>query len=117
MTVVQSYARTGSAVRRLSCAYNGSSLMSFDDFVDLIAKGAVLRKGERLRSRFCKFIKGMHLLTILRLHHPDQSRISSDPRDSIFTAHLFVSDTEELCRYVAVASYIAGVKLRRSSCR
>jgi hypothetical protein len=25
---------------------------------DLIAKGAVLRKGERLRSRFCKFIKG-----------------------------------------------------------
>lgn len=25
---------------------------------DLIAKGAVLRKGERLRSRFCKFVKG-----------------------------------------------------------
>ncbi|GAA5822340.1 hypothetical protein JCM10212_005681 [Sporobolomyces blumeae] len=45
----------------------------------LIAKGAVLRKGERLRSRFCKFIK--------------------DPRDSIFTAHLFVSDSEELYRY------------------
>ncbi|GAA5992968.1 hypothetical protein JCM5350_003063 [Sporobolomyces pararoseus] len=45
----------------------------------LIAKGAVLRKGERLRSRFCKFIR--------------------DPRDSIFTAHLFVSDSEELYRY------------------
>ncbi|GAA5942528.1 Hsp70 family protein [Sporobolomyces koalae] len=45
----------------------------------LIAKGAVLRKGERLRSRFCKFVK--------------------DPRDSIFTAHLFVSDSEDLYRY------------------
>ncbi|GAA6022340.1 hypothetical protein JCM10207_003291 [Rhodosporidiobolus poonsookiae] len=45
----------------------------------LIAKGAVLRKGERLRSRFCKYIK--------------------DPHDSVFTAHLFVSDSEELYRY------------------
>ncbi|BGP03164.1 protein of heat shock protein Hsp70 family [Rhodotorula toruloides] len=45
----------------------------------LIAKGAVLRKGERLRSRFCKFVK--------------------DPRDSVFTAHLFVSNSEELYRY------------------
>lgn len=45
----------------------------------LIAKGAVLRKGERLRSRFCKFIK--------------------DPHDSVFTAHLFVSNSEELYRY------------------
>ncbi|GAA5899591.1 hypothetical protein JCM6882_001158 [Rhodosporidiobolus microsporus] len=45
----------------------------------LIAKGAVLRKGERLRSRFCKYIK--------------------DPHDSIFTAHLYVSDSEELYRY------------------
>ncbi|ORY76553.1 hypothetical protein BCR35DRAFT_120949 [Leucosporidium creatinivorum] len=45
----------------------------------LVAKGAVLRKGERLRSRFCKFVK--------------------DPHDSIFTAQLFVSDTEELYRY------------------
>ncbi|KAG0661661.1 hypothetical protein C6P46_003882 [Rhodotorula mucilaginosa] len=41
--------------------------------------GAVLRKGERLRSRFCKFIK--------------------DPHDSVFTAHLFVSNSEELYRY------------------
>lgn len=46
---------------------------------DLIAKGAVLRKGERLRSRFCKYVK--------------------DPRDSVFTAHLFVSNSEELYRY------------------
>ncbi|GAA6044092.1 hypothetical protein JCM8097_000207 [Rhodosporidiobolus ruineniae] len=45
----------------------------------LIAKGAVLRKGERLRSRFCKFVK--------------------DPHDSMFTAHLYVSDSEELYRY------------------
>ncbi|BGP19763.1 hypothetical protein JCM10213_003609 [Rhodosporidiobolus nylandii] len=45
----------------------------------LIAKGAVLRKAERLRSRFCKYIK--------------------DPHDSIFTAHLYVSDSEELYRY------------------
>ncbi|GAA5843244.1 hypothetical protein JCM11251_002259 [Rhodosporidiobolus azoricus] len=45
----------------------------------LIAKGAVLRKGERLRSRFCKYIK--------------------DPHDSVFTAHLYVSDSEELYRY------------------
>lgn len=38
-----------------ACAMNGADEL---DRADLIAKGAVLRKGERLRSRFCKFVKG-----------------------------------------------------------
>ncbi|KAK4046961.1 hypothetical protein OIO90_006379 [Microbotryomycetes sp. JL221] len=46
----------------------------------LVAKGAVLRKGERLRSRFCKYVKS--------------------PQDNVFVAQLFVSDSEDLYRYV-----------------
>ncbi|KAK4049950.1 hypothetical protein OIV83_003774 [Microbotryomycetes sp. JL201] len=45
----------------------------------LVAKGAVLRKGERLRSRFCKYVKS--------------------PQDNMFVAQLFVSDSEDLYRY------------------
>jgi hypothetical protein len=52
---------------RLSCSY--SSLLSYYHSTawiscsiflsaDLVAKGAVLKKGQRLRSRFCKFTKG-----------------------------------------------------------
>ncbi|KAM0786234.1 hypothetical protein ACM66B_007035 [Microbotryomycetes sp. NB124-2] len=44
----------------------------------LVAKGAVLRKGERLRSRFCKYVKS--------------------PQDNMFVAQLFVSDSEDLYR-------------------
>ncbi|GAA6006073.1 Hsp70 family protein [Rhodotorula paludigena] len=45
----------------------------------LVAKGAVLRKGQRLRSRYCKF--------------------SRSPQDSIFTAVLYVSDSDRIYRY------------------
>ncbi|SCV73246.1 BQ2448_7171 [Microbotryum intermedium] len=45
----------------------------------LVAKGAVLRKGEKLRSRFCKFVKNAN--------------------DSTFAAQLYVSDSDELYRY------------------
>ncbi|GJN93743.1 hypothetical protein Rhopal_006800-T1 [Rhodotorula paludigena] len=58
---------------------DGGTLICENRLSYLIAKGAVLRKGERLRSRFCKFVK--------------------DPRDSVFTAHLYVSNSEELYRY------------------
>ncbi|GAA5889552.1 hypothetical protein JCM5296_005983 [Sporobolomyces johnsonii] len=58
---------------------DGGTLVCENRLSYLIAKGAVLRKGERLRSRFCRLVR--------------------DPQDSIFTAHLFVSDSEELYRY------------------
>ncbi|GAA5899544.1 hypothetical protein JCM6882_001146 [Rhodosporidiobolus microsporus] len=58
---------------------NGGTVVCENRLSYLIAKGAVLRKGERLRSGACKYIK--------------------DPHDSIFTAHLYVSDSEELYRY------------------
>ncbi|KAL8291455.1 hypothetical protein RQP46_002433 [Phenoliferia psychrophenolica] len=45
----------------------------------LVEKGAVLKKGHRLRSRFCKFTKG--------------------PDDSFFNAVLFVSATDAIYRY------------------
>ncbi|GAA5969837.1 hypothetical protein JCM3765_004591 [Sporobolomyces pararoseus] len=45
----------------------------------LVAKGAVLRKGQRLRSRFCKF--------------------SRSPVDCYFTAILYVSDEDKIFRY------------------
>lgn len=45
----------------------------------LVAKGAVLRKGQRLRSRFCKF--------------------SRSPTDCFFTAILYVSDDDKIFRY------------------
>ncbi|GAA5951231.1 hypothetical protein JCM10213_003614 [Rhodosporidiobolus nylandii] len=45
----------------------------------LVAKGAVLRKGQRLRSRFCKFSRG--------------------PHDCMFTAVLYVSDSDKIFRY------------------
>ncbi|GAA5915261.1 hypothetical protein JCM6882_003386 [Rhodosporidiobolus microsporus] len=45
----------------------------------LVAKNAVLRKGQRLRSRFCKFSRG--------------------PADCMFTAVLYVSDADEIYRY------------------
>ncbi|KDE02823.1 hypothetical protein MVLG_06647 [Microbotryum lychnidis-dioicae p1A1 Lamole] len=45
----------------------------------LVAKGAVLLKGEKLRSRFCKFVKNAN--------------------DSTFTAQLYTSDSDELYRY------------------
>ncbi|GAA5866072.1 hypothetical protein JCM3774_000016 [Rhodotorula dairenensis] len=45
----------------------------------LVAKGAVLRKGQRLKSRYCKF--------------------SRAPSDSIFTAVLYVSDSDKIYRY------------------
>ncbi|TKA51123.1 hypothetical protein B0A53_05941 [Rhodotorula sp. CCFEE 5036] len=45
----------------------------------LVAKGAVLRKGQRLKSRYCKF--------------------SRAPTDSIFTAVLYVSDSDTVYRY------------------
>ncbi|KAK4046962.1 hypothetical protein OIO90_006380 [Microbotryomycetes sp. JL221] len=45
----------------------------------LVAKGAVLRKGQRLKSRFCKFSKGSN--------------------DTLFTAILYVSDADEIFRY------------------
>ncbi|GAA5933864.1 hypothetical protein JCM3775_000308 [Rhodotorula graminis] len=45
----------------------------------LVAKGAVLRKGQRLRSRYCKF--------------------SRSPQDSVFTAVLYVSDSDKIYRY------------------
>lgn len=45
----------------------------------LVAKGAVLRKGQRLRSRFCKYSRG--------------------PTDSLFTAILYVSDSDQIFRY------------------
>ncbi|BGP51365.1 hypothetical protein JCM10450v2_007303 [Rhodotorula kratochvilovae] len=60
-------------------ANDGGTVVCENRLSYLIAKGAVLRKGERLRSRFCKYVK--------------------DPRDSVFTAHLFVSNSEELYRY------------------
>lgn len=67
---------------------------------DLVAKGAVLPKGERLRSRFCKFVKGA-FLPPSTLSPPTAELIlrnRPDPHDSIFTAQLFVSDSEELYR-------------------
>ncbi|KAI5477442.1 protein of heat shock protein Hsp70 family [Pseudohyphozyma bogoriensis] len=45
----------------------------------LVAKGAVLRKGQRLRSRFCKYSRG--------------------PSDCLFTAILYVSDADQIFRY------------------
>ncbi|GAA5914368.1 Hsp70 family protein [Sporobolomyces salmoneus] len=45
----------------------------------LVAKGAVLRKGQKLRSRFCKF--------------------SRSPLDCHFTAILYVSDEDRIFRY------------------
>ncbi|BGP57949.1 hypothetical protein JCM8202v2_005603 [Rhodotorula sphaerocarpa] len=45
----------------------------------LVAKGAVLRKGQRLKSRYCKF--------------------SRAPSDCIFTAVLYVSDSDQIYRY------------------
>lgn len=45
----------------------------------LVAKNAVLRKGQRLRSRFCKF--------------------SRSPADCNFTAILYVSDEDQVYRY------------------
>ncbi|BGP43264.1 hypothetical protein JCM10449v2_007292 [Rhodotorula kratochvilovae] len=45
----------------------------------LVAKGAVLRKGQRLRSRYCKF--------------------SGSPQDSVFTAVLYVCDSDCIYRY------------------
>ncbi|KAM0747875.1 hypothetical protein T439DRAFT_366092 [Meredithblackwellia eburnea MCA 4105] len=45
----------------------------------LVAKGAVLRKGQRLKSRFCKFSRG--------------------PTDCLFTAILYVSDADKIFRY------------------
>ncbi|KAM0786232.1 hypothetical protein ACM66B_007033 [Microbotryomycetes sp. NB124-2] len=45
----------------------------------LVAKGAVLRKGQRLKSRFCKFSRG--------------------PNDTLFTAILYVSDADKIFRY------------------
>ncbi|GAA6040443.1 hypothetical protein JCM8097_004552 [Rhodosporidiobolus ruineniae] len=45
----------------------------------LVAKGAVLRKGQRLRTRFCKFARG--------------------PTDCLFTAILYVSDADKIYRY------------------
>jgi len=45
----------------------------------LVVKGAVLRKGERLRSRFCRFV--------------------SATESSIFTASLFASDHETIWRW------------------
>ncbi|GAA5942523.1 Hsp70 family protein [Sporobolomyces koalae] len=45
----------------------------------LVAKGAVLRKGQRLRSRFCKYSRG--------------------PSDCHFTAILYVSDEDKIWRY------------------
>ncbi|GAA6025140.1 hypothetical protein JCM10207_006249 [Rhodosporidiobolus poonsookiae] len=45
----------------------------------LVAKGAVLRKGQRLKSRFCKFCRST--------------------QDSVFTAVLYVSDSDKIFRY------------------
>ncbi|GAA5822338.1 hypothetical protein JCM10212_005680 [Sporobolomyces blumeae] len=45
----------------------------------LVAKGAVLRKGQRLKSRFCKF--------------------SRSPSDCFFTAILYTSDEDKIFRY------------------
>ena len=45
----------------------------------LVAKGAVLRKGQRLVSRFCKFSRG--------------------PTDALFKAVLYVSDHDGILRY------------------
>ncbi|SGY56999.1 BQ5605_C006g04207 [Microbotryum silenes-dioicae] len=71
---------------RLSCESldsrhnrRASSLTRPNPLTDLVAKGAVLRKGEKLRSRFCKFVKNAN--------------------DSTFTAQLYTSDSDELYRY------------------
>ncbi|GAA5878397.1 hypothetical protein JCM8547_007907 [Rhodosporidiobolus lusitaniae] len=45
----------------------------------LVAKGAVLRKGQRLKSRYCKF--------------------SRSPADCLFTAVLYVCDSDQIYRY------------------
>jgi len=54
---------------RLSCMFKLLTLalilsLTSHHAPDLIAKGAVLRKGERLRSRFCKFIKGKLMFSL-----------------------------------------------------
>ncbi|CEQ41751.1 SPOSA6832_03518, partial [Sporobolomyces salmonicolor] len=68
---------------------------------DLIAKGAVLRKGERLRSRFCRLVRGSSTSFPFSCFgcSLEPTHTAADPQDSIFTAHLFVSDSEELYRY------------------
>jgi hypothetical protein len=55
----------------------------------LVAKGAVLRKGQRLRSRFCKY-----------------SRSASD---CYFTAILYVSDEDKIFRYTDEGKLCSGL--------
>ncbi|KAF8331921.1 uncharacterized protein EI90DRAFT_3055886 [Cantharellus anzutake] len=45
----------------------------------LVSKGAILRKGQRIRTKFCKF--------------------SSTPQDRMFVAVLYTSDSDKLMRY------------------
>ncbi|OCH88943.1 actin-like ATPase domain-containing protein [Obba rivulosa] len=45
----------------------------------LVAKGAILRKGQRIKTKFCKF--------------------SQTPQDRMFVATLFTSDTDKIMRY------------------
>lgn len=58
---------------------NGSINICENRLQYLVQKGAVLRKGQRVRTRFCKFIRG--------------------PPDSFFTAVLYVSDSSDVYRY------------------
>lgn len=91
-------ARTGLVVR-WSELCDGAEQAAHLWPADLVAKGAVLRKGERLRSRFCKFVKSeFSILFWPSVSLADGLSDGIDPRDSIFAAQLYVSDTEELYR-------------------
>lgn len=45
----------------------------------LVSKGAILRKGQRVRTKFCKF--------------------SATPQDRLFVAVLYTSDSDKIMRY------------------
>lgn len=83
---------------RLSCE---SSLFvacgGADECADLVAKGAVLRKGERLRSKFCKYSKGAMVVPSSQEGVAD-ALLFAGSSDSIFAAVLYVSDSERLYR-------------------
>lgn len=85
---------------RLSCELAALEMgrEGADEGADLVAKGAVLRKGERLRSKFCKFSRGALVVEDLRSSSLILECAGSS--DSLFQAILYVSDSERMYRCV-----------------